>query len=159
MNDNSKMAPLQVPLVGAHFRPPAKQVIAHLPSEARLVLRPEPENPYDAKAIKVFGLMSEVPETMLDDLNLALDGTGHELADLLDQKEVWLGYIGDSDGKLCKGQGLPGNREVAEMAHAVIGEAWTEAVGRLSFLPDGKPAVTVTSDEIAPVPFDAEQNG
>jgi len=159
MNDNSNAKSLQVPLVGAHFRPPAKQIIAHLPSEARLVLRPEPENPYDAKAIKVFGLMSEVPETQHEELNLALDGTGHELADLLEQGEVWLGYIGDSDGKLCKGQGLPGNREVAEMVHAVIGEAWTEAVGHLSFLPDGKPAVTVMTNEIAPVPFDAEQNG
>lgn len=47
-------------LVGAHFRPPAKAVLAALPSETPLALRAEPENPYDTQAMAVYLTMSDL---------------------------------------------------------------------------------------------------
>lgn len=42
------------PIVGMHFRPPAKDVINLLPGGCRLILMREPDNPYDVNAIKVL---------------------------------------------------------------------------------------------------------
>ena len=42
------------PLVGSHFRPPAKALLASLPAGFHLELRPEPLNPYDPNAIEVW---------------------------------------------------------------------------------------------------------
>jgi hypothetical protein len=47
------MAMLTGKLVGMHFRPPAKALLAVLPSGAEVRLTPEPDNPYDADAVKV----------------------------------------------------------------------------------------------------------
>jgi hypothetical protein len=40
-------------LVGAHFRPPAKALLAVLPTGHPLFLRPEPTNEYDSNAVQV----------------------------------------------------------------------------------------------------------
>ena len=55
------MTDLLVPLVGAYFRPPAQQLLRHLPSGTELVLEPEPENPHDPNAIAVYTRSSSIP--------------------------------------------------------------------------------------------------
>lgn len=48
------MITLTAPIVGAHFRPPAKDILNLLPGGARLLLQREPDNPYDSAAVKVL---------------------------------------------------------------------------------------------------------
>jgi len=145
----SNIKSIVVPLVGMHFRPPAKQVLEHLPAGAELGLRPEPENPYDAKAISVWVVpATQVPVTEHEMLSARLQGTGNELEELLEMPELQLGYIADSDGKAQRASGGPGNREAGELAVEVLGADWVRAFGKLEFAPDGKPQVRLQSDTI-----------
>ncbi len=41
-------------IVGMHFRPPAKAIIAACPNGTPLILEPEPTNAYDPTAVKVL---------------------------------------------------------------------------------------------------------
>lgn len=129
-------------LVGAHFRPPAKQVLTALPSGSLLRLQPEPENPYDPKAIRVLASFESIPESQYSELDDRMIGTGHDLESLRAAGEIFLGFVPDSAGKVCRDSGLPGNGDVHVMAH----EAGVEVEGleaKLAFCPDGKPAVEI----------------
>lgn len=153
VNEMTKVASpiLLCPIVGEQFRPPAKQLLAALPAGAILTLKPEPENPYDAKAIQVWVHPDQAVESLLD-----LSGTGWEYAELVAEGPIHIGFIADSDGKVGKKaleQGQSCNREVhALVALAAPGVndvlvAW-EAVGErvrceLSTLASGKAAVMV----------------
>ncbi len=109
------MKNLTLPLVGAHFRPPAKQILAHLPGGTPLILWPEPTNPYDHKAIKVLcQLQSTLPILQYPLLETALEGTGFDLMELLRSPDlIHLGYLPNSNGKLgAEG----GNAEAAALA-------------------------------------------
>ncbi len=109
---------LLIPLVGMHFRPPAKTVVDHLPAGCPLGLVPEPENPYDPKAIKVLLTVTDLGEQVLSpsgELANALLGTGWDLEGLLAEGQIQLGYLADSDGKICRANGDPGNAQAAAM--------------------------------------------
>ena len=67
------------PLVGSHFRPPAKALLASLPAGFHLELRPEPSNPYDQNAIAVWLDATHLPQQAKDELQLTLEGTGFEI--------------------------------------------------------------------------------
>lgn len=142
------MTILNSPLVGMHFRPPAKAVLAHLPSGSKLLLIPEPDNPYDEKAIKVLVEPGEVPESEYDALQADMDGMGFQIEDVLQLKAdvkapIHLGYIADSKGKVVQARlDKTGN---AEIAAAVIGAdtAWQDIRASLGFEGDGKPIVIV----------------
>lgn len=143
MKKVSKVNELLVPLVGAHFRPPAKQVLAHSAAGGPLFLELDPTNPYDEKAIKVMGLVGLlVPVGEFGGLASALVGTGFELEDLLVDGEsglrLHLGFIADSDGRQLAGTGLPGNREVRQVMEQ------GEVMATLAFGADGKPAVRIS---------------
>lgn len=87
------MSKILAPVVGMHFRPPAKAILAFLPSGAQLSLQLEPDNPYDANAIRVLVEAKEVPEDLRDALNAQLCGFGHDL-ESFDAGSPWhLGYI------------------------------------------------------------------
>lgn len=43
-----------LPIVGARFRPPAEDVLRNLASGVDLILRRQPDNPYDANAVQVM---------------------------------------------------------------------------------------------------------
>jgi hypothetical protein len=133
---------ISAPLVGSHFRPPAKQVLAVLPTGCALALVPEPENPYDEKAIRVMLIPAEtIPVGQVAALATALAGTGFDALDLIGSSEpLHLGYIGDSDGKVCKQRQCPGNREVGAM---LATSASTSAT--LGFDPDGQAMVLVVA--------------
>ena len=82
-----------LPLVGAHFRPPAKAILQVLPGATPLLLRPEPDNAYDPNAIQVLVKTSELPEEAHDDLELHAQGYGHSLEEILAEPEWHLGYV------------------------------------------------------------------
>lgn len=48
------MTELTAPIVGMHFRPPAKEVVNLLPPGTRVLLRREPSNEYDEFAVQVL---------------------------------------------------------------------------------------------------------
>lgn len=139
--------PLLSPLVGAFHRPPAKQVLAALPAGQGLELIPEPENPYDEKALKVCLWMNQVPEELHAGLYEALQGTGSDLAELLEAEEpLQLGYVAASGGKPLAKSGLAaGNAEfLAFMA------AEPEHSATLCFGPAGEPRVALTAQGTGP---------
>jgi len=128
---------LRSPIVGAHFRPPAKQVLASLPSGCQLVLVAEPDNPYDAGAIKVLVGLDQVPEGQYEALERALDGTGTSLGELLERDEpLQIGYV-ISAGNKKLGAWASNVRVLAELAK---GPCRT----RLGFATDGAPLVLVS---------------
>lgn len=134
---SSTTCSISAPIVGAHFRPPAKQLLACLPSGTPLVCVPEPTNPYDPKAIKVFIAGEDIPPSQWPALEAALDGTGHLVADLVaDGVRTQIGYIADSDGKIIRERGGNGNREIGEAALAAGIEG--EFLGTLAFDSDSQ---------------------
>jgi len=86
-------------LVGMHFRPPAKAVLAHLPAEAQVDLIPEPDNPYDEFAVKVLVDPDAVPEDEYEALREDLAASGFDLEELLGGPFLQLGYVGSKPGK------------------------------------------------------------
>lgn len=127
-------------LVGMHFRPPAKQLLASLPTGTLLTLEPEPENPYDEKAIKVLLDASQIPESQHETLRLTLDGTGHDLESVLEQGKWQLGYVAASDGKPLRGTDLQGTLEFAEPVSR--GQRTVE----LSFDAQGRPIISLRGE-------------
>lgn len=131
-------------LVGMHFRPPAKQVLAVLPSGCQLLLSPEVDNPYDPNALKALVWAGEIPESVRDDLSQCLDGTGTTLEELLASEEpLWLGYVAASGGKPLAKAGLQqGNKEFLELMASA-----PEHQASLAFDPAGEPLVRLTDGE------------
>lgn len=142
------MTELRMLIVGAHFRPPAKQVLGVLRPGTALRLEAEPENPYDEKAVKVMidQLWDKLDAGQIEALTDVVDGTGVDLEELLESGEpLQLGYLPDEDGKAHqKAGGGPGNRQAGV---ALLNNRVTDVM--LAFGPDGKPqaVITVTSDD------------
>ncbi len=82
------------PLVGSHFYPPAKALLAELPNGAPLLLRPEPENPYDDHAVAVYADL-DAPECLaaLDAIYPSLASTGKDVDELRAQRYIQVGHI------------------------------------------------------------------
>jgi hypothetical protein len=80
------------PLVGMHFRPPAKAILAALPMGFPLQLRPEPSNPYDPNAIAVW-VSGESLKPFYDELELSVPGYGTPWEEFLATPEWHLGYM------------------------------------------------------------------
>ena len=87
------------PIVGMHFRPPAKALMSVLPAGAPLRLEREPENPYDRFAIKVWIRSSAIPESQYETLDSLAAGHGIELREILAQSEWHVGYIASKTGE------------------------------------------------------------
>jgi hypothetical protein len=109
------MTTLTTLLVGTHFYVPGKNILPLLPSGTRVLFQPEPENPYDAEAIKVL-LQCEAllghSEDSDAEIREALLGTGWDLHDLLERSPIQLGHVGKTGGKPLERAGIAcGNRE------------------------------------------------
>lgn len=133
-------------LVGDHFRPPAKLILAHLPIGAPLRLDPEDTNPYDEEAVKIMFDPWQIPESQFEALDSELPAMGFTLEQVMSGGDLQLGYIPKSGGKpLLQAQkeepGLVGNHEVRE---AMLDSGHR---AQLTFGPDGKARVLVTFDE------------
>ena len=80
-------------IVGMHFRPPAKALLASLPTGARLSIVPEPTNPFDANALSVWVEPKELPASQMPDLESNAAGFGFSLEQILSAEGWHLGYI------------------------------------------------------------------
>lgn len=133
-------------LVGSHFNPPAKTLLAHLPARCPLTLEPDPENPYDPEAIKVMLSPEAVPESQYEALAAALPLQGCTIEQLMSGGLVQLGHVARSGGKPLLqaeaklGQRFAGNAEFADW----IKDPLHEAV--LGFAADGSPLVHLRID-------------
>lgn len=124
-------------IVGAHFRPPAKAILAALPLGSELELRPEPTNQFDPNAIAVWVHTAKIPHTVRDDLDLRTKGFGYSADEIFAQSEFHLGYIPKEEAKRIVSLFPPG-----------------EAVGgKLACLPQGDPSIRFT------LPTQESQNG
>ncbi len=143
-------------LVGAHFRPPAKALLACLPAGHPLALRPEPTNEYDENAVQVvLRTTSLSPLTddpfFSDELNTQLEGAGFDLASVLGESEWHLGYL----PRAAKGNAKleEWNVGVQQAVHAVCKELednnsaaienYATVACTLSFDASGKPTVII----------------
>ena len=117
-----------LPLVGSHFRPPAKALIQSMPMAHPLELRPEPTNPYDSNAVAVWLNAHTLPDEALEELRHTLPGMGSDIDDLMAQRHWHLGYIPKTDAATLQAP-------IAE--HGACHAA-------LSFDGTGKPLVTFT---------------
>lgn len=130
-------------LVGSHFRPPAKMILAHLPAGCELILEPEDGNPYDEEAVKVLVEEKLIPESQYPALDEELPAMGYTLEQVMSGGTVWLGYLPASGGKpLLKAQqtepGLVGNHEFRE---EMLDSSHRASLG---FAGDGSPRVVLT---------------
>jgi len=141
-------------LVGAHFRPPAKALLACLPAGHPLFLRPEPTNEYDANAVQVVLLRSTLEPLLADvafseELENQLAGQGFDLATVREADEWHLGYL----PRAAKGNPKleEWNVGVQKAIHEVCPQAHDDGSEQiapvvpaaLSFDSTGKPAVII----------------
>jgi hypothetical protein len=118
--------PLRTLLVGQHFHPPAKIVLACLTAGTAVRLEPDPQNPYDSEAIKVILAFDQIDRAgiaELRDREEELIGFGSSYETLTDggpAAEMQLGHVAASTGKpLAKAKerlpnlGLVGTKELA----------------------------------------------
>ncbi len=117
----------QVPLVGMHFRPPAKAILQVLPLDHPLHIEPEPGNEYDSNALMVKVKSAEIPTEAHSDLDVLAGGFGYPLADILAQEQWHLGYI-------ARG-------EAAHLAPML--STFQVKMAKLGFGGDGKPVVNM----------------
>lgn len=132
------MPKFEAPIVGMHFRPPAKDVINMLPSGADLELRRQPDNEYDANAVQVFlHGFSRDPASAHSSLYEVLAG---------DQEELFLAEAGWID-PLPLGYVDSKKTGMAKLFSEVMDEAQLSSVtGTLKFTMDGKPLVVTEFD-------------
>lgn len=130
------------PIVGAHYRPPAKAILEALPLSTPLELHAEPNNEYDANAIQVLVASADIARAIRNSeecrrtlVNACADCGFTDFETLLAQESWHLGYIPRG------------------IAAKIKLEA--DATGALCFLPDGKPAISISEtlpSRAAPTP-------
>ena len=121
------------PIVGSHYRPPAKALLESLPIDTPLTLHAEPENEHDENAIQVLVDSTDIARAVRSSkecqrtlINSCAD-CGFTDFDALFQTPSWhLGYI--------------------PRAIAAKIKLDDDVSGSLCFLPDGKPAITTTAE-------------
>lgn len=127
---NSALANFVAPLVGAHYRPPAKALLEVLRAGTQLRLVPEPDNPFDPNAIKVEverQVLRDLSESVQRALEADLARFGFELADVLGEGPPWhLGYVA--------------RQQAAEFAPQLRG---AEHPAVLSFAANGSPQISI----------------
>ncbi len=90
------------PIVGSHYRPPAKALIAGISNGTKLFLRAEPQNAFDPNAIQILLHPSDIEESSYQTLNDELSGYGQDMDDINQQSEWHLGYIPKEIAKILR---------------------------------------------------------
>lgn len=137
-------------LVGAHFRPPAKALLAVLPAGHSLLLCPEPSNEYDANAVQVvlrtasLDLLLETP-AFGEELDAQLAGQGHSLETLREADEWHLGYLprAAKGNPTLEAWNVEVQKAIHEVAPADDNGQHSCVPAALSFDSTGKPTVII----------------
>lgn len=135
------------PIVGAHFRPPAKLLLTILPINSPLHLDPDPDNPYDPNAVKVLifpadpAIATSLSLLSSEERKQELLGMGVSLEDLLTLPSIQLGFLPSSSNQKTRtinGTLYAGN---AEVLNAIAGSPLHSAF--LTFAPNGAALVKI----------------
>jgi hypothetical protein len=86
------------PLVGSHFYPPAKQLLAALRAGTLLRLEREPQNAFDANAIGVWIELADIAYALDLDME-AMAGYGFYQADFEARRSWQLGHVAAKTGE------------------------------------------------------------
>ena len=133
---------IKVAIVGAHFRPPAKVILAHLPARCALRIRPEPTNPYDEWALQVLVASADIPQSEHEELGQEAQFFGHSIESILASDEWHLGYIPKTEAVHLQPRIVRAiedrNGYAEQMDQRQIDSHW---FGTLAFDPAGKPQV------------------
>jgi len=134
--------PQTAPLVGMHFRPPAKAILRSLPAAYPLELRPEPTNPYDANAIAVWFDAKHLSDDSMEELRHTLPSQGSDIDDLCAQRFWHIGYVAKEAAAIHQAD-IAMIIEGHNVGASVSGEGflWTGYPARLGFDGSGKPLV------------------
>lgn len=135
------MTTLNIPLVGMHFHPPAKEVLSILPLGFKLVLRPEPTNLYDSNAVEVLADLGDLPTERFGLLQDVLP-VPYDAHSLCSEGLLFIGYLAATGKKTAKGGS--GNVEALLMLSA-YGIDGIEA--KLASAPEGYPTVLMQVKE------------
>lgn len=128
-----------VPLVGAHFRPPAKAILQVLPAGTPLRLIPEPDNPHDGNALAVHVATADIPESVREELAGLATPYGFGLPAILTAESWHLGYVKATEASWLTPMAVEAI-SVAGPERGEIGYDWHAAT--LTFNATGKPALT-----------------
>jgi hypothetical protein len=119
-------------IVGARFRPPAQAVLENLSSGTKLLLKRQPDNPYDSNAVQVMLPLDENHGDTVSGLLLA--------SDIPFEEPLHLGFIPRDDAAtiapIMDQQYLNGD-----------GDGVSEWPGTLTFLLSGQPAISFIKPE------------
>ncbi len=148
------MARFETLIVGAHFRPQAKQLLAALAAGHPLRLEEDNENAYDAAAVRVMlDLVDDAGLPTLSEISLAsleveLPNAGLTLEQLMSTGPIQLGFLPAQGGKpLAKARttepSLLGNVQVREFM--MLGEGLYSAT--LGFSLDGAPRLVIEVED------------
>lgn len=132
-------------LVGMHFHPPAPAVLAHLPQGARLIIEPEPTNPYDPHAMRVLVDLFQVPGEQINELELKLAGFGMDFDSLAQEGRMMLGHLASAIGKpyaKAREKGDPVSAGCIDFERAQV------RAGVLEFGPTGAPLVRAVDGHV-----------
>lgn len=121
---------MSLPIVGAHYRPPAKALLSVLPAGTTLLARPEPENEHDPNAIMIVLRSSDIPHSHAEAIATAVAGFGFTSDEIFSQAEWHVGYI-------------PAKIAIM-LAPKLVGQ---EAEGKLTFDLAGKPKIDLPVGE------------
>ena len=138
------MPKVTAPLVGSHFRPPAKAILSVLPSACPLLVVPEPDNAYDANALQVFVRSADIPASQHSELDSAASLYGTSLAEILAQERWHLGYIARVNAEHLQPRVVAWINSTSN-PNADVNRDWAEAA--LSFDSAGKPLVALELPE------------
>jgi hypothetical protein len=128
------------PIVGAHFRPPAKALLQALGLNQKLWLRHDPENEYSNEALAVHLRTEDISPAIHAEIELHCSGAGYDLAQIMEQSEWQLGYIAESSNKK---QG-----HLAVDFREAVGVPSGSLPGKLGFDMTGAPSFVIDSDAI-----------
>lgn len=132
------MANFTAPLVGMHFRPPAKDIVNCLPAGVELLLEHQPDNPYDGDAIRVL-LFGFTVGGQHEELFRQFDTPDNE-GRLTDP--FMLGFIANSE--------KTGGKFASKLLEALTIMETASITGKLTFTERAAPAVLIdVPDEVA----------
>lgn len=139
------MATFTAPLVGMHFRPPAKDIVNCLTGETEFLLEHQPENPHDGDAVRVL-LYGFCPGGQHEDIFASIAAmereNGRTDEDWRLSDPQFLGFIANSE--------KTGGKFASKLVQCLALMETASIVGKLTFGNDGKPAVRIDiPDEVA----------
>ena len=138
-------------IVGAHFRPPAKQVLGHIAQGTELIVQEDNNNAYDPAAVQVLFDPALIPDSEYSSLEPELNEAGITLEQLMSGGPIQLGFVPAQSGKpLAKARaaepGLLGNHQVREIMGNGQAPKRSYRV-QLGFAADGSPRAQIIVED------------